>query len=510
RMDNANTQLKAEMNQTETIVHSIKDGLVALDKDETILLMNPVAEEIFDVRGEEVKGRNVQVLVDRLVEKVDEPEVFLRKFMAASSSPESESMFNITLARPFRKVLRRMSSAIRDESGAVTGRVVVLSDITREKEVDNMKSNFVSIVSHELRTPLTSIKGALALLLDGQMDDPDTRREFLSIADQNTDRLMSLISGLLDLSRMESGMVRLNVARLDMAGLITSLVRSAELFAGRRGITIETRFSGGKQEVFGDRGQLGQVITNLLDNAVKFSPDGGRVVVRTDAAEDEFTITVEDEGPGIPADKLEKVFERFYQVDMSATRVMGGTGLGLAICRAIISEHAGKIRAESPARPGVGGARIVVKLPKAGIVSRNANPPSVHPVNPASYADSGDDARDTVLLVDKDQEALRVQSMQFGREGYRVITATAGSDALRLARDCRPGFIFMDTDLPDIGGLDVAVMLGKDPDTKDIPIVFTTSAGETGTGQTDGHASGFIVKPYKVNELVATVRQYYM
>lgn len=508
RMEEANKQLKVEKVQTETIVHSMTDGLVALDKDERIMLVNPEAEYIFDVRDEQVRGKHVQVLVDSLIKKVEEPESFLRKFMATTSNPESESMFNITISRPYRKVLRRRSSAIRDEAGDIIGRIVSFSDITREREVDEMKSNFVSIVSHELRTPLTSIKGALALLQDGQMDEPEARAEFLSIAEQNTDRLISLISNLLDLSKMESGMLTLNLSRMDMRELIDRQVRSLDMVARQRGILIEPRFVHDEQSVFVDREKLEQVVTNLLGNALKFSPDGGRILIKTEVAEDEFRIVVEDEGVGVPGDKLEKIFGKFYQVDMSATRTMGGTGLGLTICKAIVKEHGGRIWAESPVTHDGRGTRVVVSLPKAGILPRNTAGLARKSEAAASFTSPGS-VRDTVLIAGGDAEALRAQSEEFEREGFRVFTATTGKDALRIAREDRPGFIFIDVTLPDLSGYDVASILRKDPVTKDVPIVFASGDCDKDAGRMRDLGTGCMMKPVAGHELVAAVRQYY-
>lgn len=512
RVDETNRQLKAEKYQTETIVHSMKEGLVALDINERIILMNPEAEEIFGLRYDEVRGEGVRVLFDSLAQRTDDPDALIARLEAATRSPESESVFNITLTRPYQRVLRRRSSAIRDEAGQVTGRVVVFSDMSREKEVDDMKTNFVAIVSHELRTPLTSIKGALSLMADGHMEDTAAMEEFLSIAEQNTDRLINLITNLLDLSKMESGTLALKVEKLDINALIGRQVRSAGLLAREKGLTIETRLNEDAAGILGDREKLEQVLANVLGNAVKFSPDGGRVEVSTSTADDEIRITVQDEGFGIPPDKLGRVFEKFYQVDMSATRVAGGTGLGLSICKAIVAEHGGRIWAESPVTPDGRGARIVVSLPRAGIASGvRLSPVRRSPVRrPAGWmGEQFTDARDTVLIVDADPMAAKAQSARFLGEGYRAIHATSGRDALRLAREVRPGFIFLDVELPDLSGLDVASILKKDAETRDIPIVFAAGPGHEANSALSSLGSGFIIKPYDDHELVSTVRQYF-
>jgi len=506
RLEEANQGLKAEKVQTETIVHSIRDGLVALDKEGLIMLMNPEAEEVFDVREEDVKGQPVKVLVDRLVQKIEEPEAFLNKFMAAASTPDTENAFTITILRPYHRVLRRLSSAIRDENGEVVGRVVTFRDITREKEVDDMKTNFVSTVSHELRTPLTSIKGALNLLLDGHIDDQETRREFLKIAEQNTDRLISLITSLLDLSRMESGRVGMRFARVDMNQAVGSVVKSTSVLARQNGVKVDCAGGEAPALVIGDRDRIEQVLVNLIGNAIKFSEPGAVIRVITDIGEEEVRLTVEDEGVGIPKDKLEKIFDRFYQVDMSATRRIGGTGLGLTICKAIVKEHGGRMWAESPATPDGRGARFVVSLPKGDLPMREPSDLVKQVLLKEGPLQEGGGGK-TVLVVDDDPNILTIHKRAFEQEGYHVLTASTGKDALKLAREKRPGFIFLDVLLPDLDGFDVASILRSDPATKDTPIVFTTVLGEEGREKGMNLGSGYITKPFNEDQLLSAVRK---
>lgn len=506
RIEEANQDLKAEKVQTDTIVHSIRDGLVAVDREDNIILVNPVAEEIFDVREEDVKGKPALVLADSLARKVDEPEAFIRKFMAATSTPETESAFTVTVVRPFKRVLRRLSSPIMDERGEVIGRVVTFRDITKEKEVDEMKTNFVSTVSHELRTPLTSIKGAINLLLDGQISDQETKHEFLKIAEQNADRLINLITNLLDLSRMESGRVRMKFAKLDMNAVAGAVVKSMEALARQQGVELEVLLSDDPAWIFGDKDKLEQTVTNLVGNAVKFSEPGCKVRLSTIVHDEDVRLAVEDAGVGIPKDKLERVFERFYQVDMSATRRTGGTGLGLAICKAIVKEHGGRIWAESPATLDGRGARFVLTLPHMGVQPPDADGPSKPAlVQPDFFR--GEKSENTILLVDDDASILEIHKQLFEQEGYRVLTATTGSEAIRVAREAMPGFIFLDVLLPDLDGFDVASILRSDEATKDIPIVFTTVLGEEGRERGMSLGRGYITKPFQQGQLITAVKE---
>lgn len=506
RLEEANQSLKAEKVQTDTIVHSIRDGIVALDSDENIMLMNPEAEDIFDTREEDMKGAPVQALVNRLIQKVDDPEEFRRKFMAATSNPEVENIFTVTLVRPFKRVLRRMSTAIRDEKGKVIGRVVTFRDITREKEVDDMKTNFVSTVSHELRTPLTSIKGAINLLLEGQVEDPETRAEFLRIAEQNTDRLISLITNLLDLSQIEEGRMRMKLAKVDMNAVVNSVLKSTGVLARQNGVTLVAACTDQPAHVMGDKEKVEQVVMNLVGNAIKFSEPRGKVTVSTSMVEDEVRLCVEDEGPGIPREKLDKIFDKFYQVDMTATRRKGGTGLGLTISKALIKEHGGRVWAESPVTPEGQGARFMVSLPKYSPAESVPVAPYSKPALVAYPPPKPERNENAVLIVDADPGLIGTYKRVFEHDGFRVLTATDGSAALKLAREEMPGYIFLDVQLKDMDGFVVASILRGDELTREIPIIFTGCPGEEGRQKCMALGDGYVVKPFQDNELISMVR----
>lgn len=506
RLEETNQLLKSEKVQTDTIVHSIRDGIVALDRNERIMLVNPEAEEIFEIREEDFKGVPVQALVERLIDKAEDPEDLKKNLMAAVSDPETENVFTVTLARPYRRVLRRLSSAIRDDRGKITGRVVTFRDITREKEVDEMKTNFVSTVSHELRTPLTSIKGAINLLLGGQIDDPETAKEFMRIAEQNTDRLISLITTLLDLSRIEEGRVKMKFVKVDINALARSVIRSTSVLAKQNGVHVDASGLMKPLTVLCDKDNIEQVVTNLVGNAIKFSDAGGRVRVKTSVHEDDVHLAVEDEGPGIPKDKLDKVFDRFYQVDMSATRRKGGTGLGLAICRAIVKEHGGRIWAESPTMQGGRGARFAVSLPKPAVAG--APHDSLKPALAATSRLRVGKDDSLVLLVYPDPGTLKVHRNTFERAGFKVISASTGGEALKAARENVPGFILMDPLLPDLDGFDFAGILKGDNATSGVHVIFTNSLDEEGRRRCADIGCGYVANSFQEGELVSVVKGY--
>jgi signal transduction histidine kinase len=247
------------------------------------------------------------------------------------------------------------------DDAEVRGAVVVFRDVTQRREVDRLKNEFLSVVSHELRTPLTSIRASLGLIEDGDLGElPARARPMISMALASSERLTRLINDLLDIERIASGTQPLTIETLDARGLLDAVSRQMDGLARTRQVRIEVDPTLGR--VSGDGDQIMQTLTNLVGNAIKFS-DAGKVV-RLGAREEGHMIRfqVRDEGRGIPADRLESVFERFVQVDSSDTRQKGGTGLGLAICRGIVERHGGRIWAESEL--GV-GTTISFDLPAA-------------------------------------------------------------------------------------------------------------------------------------------------
>ena len=233
-----------------------------------------------------------------------------------------------------------------------TSRVALVRDVSERREVDRLKSEFVSVVSHELRTPLTSIRGSLGLLEGGAVGVlPPRAAELTRIARVNADRVIRLVSDILDLEKMAAGKLELRLATLDPAGVIAAAVEGADGMAAQRGVRLRAETQGTAPCLRGDFDRLVQVLTNLLSNAIKFSPEGGEVVVRASAAPAGVRLAVVDRGPGIPPHLIGKLFQRFGQLDASDTRPQNGSGLGLVISRSIVEQHGGTMGVEST--PGV-------------------------------------------------------------------------------------------------------------------------------------------------------------
>ncbi len=236
---------------------------------------------------------------------------------------------------------------------------LIARDITHRSKMDRLKAEFISLVSHELRTPLTSIRGALGLLASGRLGTlPEKGQNMLVIASENTDRLVRLVNDILDLEKLDSGVIQMQAVPTSAAALVKTAVNAMSGLALKA--RVELRADAGEMTLQADPDRMVQVFTNLISNAIKFSPAGGVVTLAARQVEDVAEFSVVDQGRGIPADMLEAVFERFRQVEEGDARKKGGTGLGLPICRKIVEQHGGLIWAES----GQGkGSKFIVQLP---------------------------------------------------------------------------------------------------------------------------------------------------
>jgi two-component system phosphate regulon sensor histidine kinase PhoR len=232
--------------------------------------------------------------------------------------------------------------------------ILVFHDLTRLRQLENLRKEFVANVSHELRTPLSLIKGCVETLLDGAGDNPGQARRFLQIIARHTDRLTYLIEDLLTLSRLESGTAVLSLSETDLRELGGRTVEDLAARAAERGTRLVNEVPAGLT-AHADAGRVLQVLFNLVDNAIKYGRPQGQVVIGGRATDGEFVeLWVRDDGPGLPREALGRVFERFYRVDRNRAREQGGTGLGLAIVKHIVQSHGGEVRVES--EPGRGAA----------------------------------------------------------------------------------------------------------------------------------------------------------
>lgn len=342
RLKDTIRQITEERNKIQAILSSMNDGVVAIDLKGNILLINPAVERMFNITYEQSLGKGVIELVRNY-----ELEELLHSALENGESMTRE----MRILAPEPKIFRISIAPLTSETGLV-GVVAVMRDITAFRQVEKMKTDFVANVSHELRTPLTSIKGFVETLLDGALTEPDTATHFLEIINEETNRLNRLITDLLSLSKIEVERVEINKSPVDLGNLIDNTVSILSPQVVEKGIAISVKKMESLPVVECDRDMIGQLLINLIDNAVKYTPRGGNIVVSAGPDGTGVKVAVKDTGIGIPVDSIPRLFERFYRVDKARSREMGGTGLGLAIVKHILEVHNGSIEVES--RIGVG------------------------------------------------------------------------------------------------------------------------------------------------------------
>ncbi len=350
--------VRQQRNQLEALIEASDAAIMLVGSDRRVAYANHEMARLLGIPGDAMRGTGLEIVHRFLAGALGDPGALAAQEQAlAGAAPLRD---RVEFAFPRAATCQRVVAPVRDPGGALVGHIVLYRDVTREVEVERLKSEFVSVVSHELRTPMTSIKTSLALLLAGASGTLDpAAREMLEIALRNADRLIRLVNDLLDLSRIEARRMEFQLEAVPLADAIKSSIEALAAFAVDAGVTVETEPPAEALRVLGVRGRVEQVVVNLVSNAIKFSPRGGRVRVRCRGDGDGVVVEVADEGPGIPPEKLQVTFEPFRQLDSSTTRAHGGAGLGLAISHGIVQALGGKLWAESEVGAG---SRFFVRL----------------------------------------------------------------------------------------------------------------------------------------------------
>jgi two-component system, OmpR family, phosphate regulon sensor histidine kinase PhoR len=327
--------------QQEVIFDSMVEGLLLLDERGRVQLANRAFTGLFGLTAD-IRGRTIMEAL-RLHQLAD---------LVRSLDTQKQVLgFEIKLPGPNERWLQINAAAIFTDQARRQGTVLVFHDLTRLKQLENARQEFVANVSHELRTPLSLIKGYVETLLDGARDNPETATRFLQTIDRNADRLKLLIEDLLTISELESGRVQLKLRPIALAPVVAEVMEDFRCRAAAKSVTLVNQAPDLAVRVDPDR--LEQVLGNLVDNAIKYGRSNGAVTVGGRAIDGGLVeVFVQDDGPGIPPEALERVFERFYRVDKARSREQGGTGLGLAIVKHIVQCHGGRAWATSD--PGRG------------------------------------------------------------------------------------------------------------------------------------------------------------
>ncbi|NTV29097.1 MAG: HAMP domain-containing protein [Candidatus Omnitrophica bacterium] len=326
-------RLRREGEKLDAVLSSMSEGVMVVSEKGEILLMNPSLRKTFLVDMPTEGRRPAEVI--RNVAVLD----IVSRLLSGKDVMVSEE---ITLPAPEGRTCKVNAVAIH-RAGRFDGAVLVMHDISELRRLEKIRQDFVANVSHELRTPVASIKGYAETLLDGALEDKDHAREFVGVIRDNSDRLASLINDLLDLARIESGKMPMVFMPVELRPIVERCLGILESLAARKSLRITVEIPDSLPKLNADEARISQVILNLLDNAVKYTPDGGEVRVRALQQENKVCVEVEDTGVGIPEADLPRIFERFYRVDKARSRELGGTGLGLSIVKHIVHAHGGEV-----------------------------------------------------------------------------------------------------------------------------------------------------------------------
>lgn len=449
----------AQAIRLRAILESVGEAIIMVDTLGLCVVANHQVSEVLGWPAEQIIGKSIHELRSIGARVFRQPGA-MQWVPSPDGGPPTDvqtAVFETAGDRP--EVFHEFAAPVLDEVGRVIGRIYVYRDITKETEVDRMKSEFIATVSHELRTPMTSIKGSLGLVLGGVVGEvPAEVRDLLSIAQNNTDRLIRLINDILDISRIEAGKMEIKRAPLAPADAIQRAVQEMEGFARQREIAITTDLPEGLPRVLADSDRLQQVLVNLISNAVKFSPQRSQVTITAVPEGERVMIRVSDQGPGIPEEQRQAIFGKFHRIDNASSRRTGGTGLGLAICRAIVDEHGGQIWVESEVGKG---STFSFTLPTE---------PAPKELTPPLQM-----VGKTVLVVDDDPDIVRLIMLSLEQEGFQTVGATSGEQALEVARTRQIDAITLDLLMPGMNGLEVARRLKEDPQTANIPVVVVSA-----------------------------------
>ncbi len=500
------------------VVDSSDDAIISKDLNSIITSWNPAAERMFGYTAAEAIGKSIRMLIPD--ELQGEEDTVLAKIRAGDTVSHYETVRQ-------RKDGSHLSisltvSPIRNDSGTIIGASKIARDITEQtrlasenarlyaeaQEANRMKDEFLAVLSHELRTPLNAIVGYARLLRGGVLSGEKSERG-LEILERNATWLTQIVEDVLDVSRIVSGKIRLEVQPVNLASVVQDAIGTVQPAANAKGIVVQPIIDPAVGPVSGDPDRLQQVVWNLLTNAVKFTPRDGRVQVRLERVSSHVEIVVSDTGTGIHADFLPYVFDRFRQAEGGTTRKTGGLGLGLAIVRHIVEMHGGTVHAYSA---GEGkGATFSVELPLMIVRPAGLDPPREHPRSerrePLTHL--GDLRGVRVMAIDDEEDALTLLRVVLEAAGAEVETVGSPLVALKRIDAARPDVLVVDLGMPEMDGFDFIsrIRSSSDPAIRNVPAAALTAFARS-EDRTKALRSGFemhLAKPVDPGELVASV-----
>lgn len=335
KLEDAQAMTEGERKKLASVIAHMTDGVIATNRDGNVILINNPALEMLNVSRGTLNNTSITELLGIAEEYT---------FESLIDEQESLVLETGTKERPF--ILRINFSVIQKEKGRTEGLIAVLYDITEQEKIEQERREFVANVSHELRTPLTTMRSYLEALTDGAWKDDDLAPQFLHVTQTETERMIRLVNDLLQLSKLDRTDYRLNKDWISFSDFFEKIIDRFEMTKSQH-VTFTRNIPKDSLYVEIDTDKITQVLDNIISNALKYSPEGGKVIFNVDVLPSELQIRIKDEGMGIPQESVKKIFDRFYRVDKARTRQLGGTGLGLAIAKEMVQAHGGDIWAQS-------------------------------------------------------------------------------------------------------------------------------------------------------------------
>ncbi|MEA2755159.1 MAG: hypothetical protein QOJ54_1448, partial [Aliidongia sp.] len=461
----AATRLVEREGRLTAIYDSVLDGIITINTSGVIESFNRAAARIFNYAPDQVMRRNIRMLMPEPYASAHDS--YLERYVATGQSRVLGTVREVEGRRADGSVFPMEIALTETLLGSGRLFVAAVRDVTERRALERVKSEFVSTVSHELRTPLTSISGALSLIASGTAGPlPDKARSLVTIARSNCDRLTRLINDILDLERIDAGRMVFEFAPVALEELLRQVLADNVEFARKYSVRLELSGPPPSATLWADVHRLVQVLTNLISNAVKFSPSGSVVTVSARLADAMVRIAVEDRGRGIPETFRDRIFEKFAQADTADNRQKGGTGLGLSIVKSIVERHGGSVSFESVYGTGT---VFFVDLPWR---------------RPAPAEMPDDTTRlPRVLICEDDPDVATVMAGQLQQAGYRADRAATADAAIRLLAERRYDAMTLDLALPDTDGLSLLRRVRENPRHSEMPVIIVSAWIDSPAGQ---------------------------
>ncbi len=479
RQQVARTALEQRAAELSAVFNSNPNGIALFDAAGILQLASPRLEEIFGLEISRMVGQPWQEIYRRKLSQAvsGNREQLFNRIAELFGDRTARGVDDLELERPTHRFVNRTTVPVRGPDGTYLGRLVVYTDVTEQRELDRQRSDFLTVAAHELRTPLTPLSMYLQSIERRLVRQQPVELEMVVKAQRQVGRLSKLVEDLLDVSRLESRRMQIARDRLDLNDLADSVV--ADFRSHSRNHEIVFHRQKEAVRIDGDRQRLEQVLVNLLQNAIKYSPLGGQVVVRVERLAGEGRFSVTDPGIGIPVEEQPRLFQRFFRAANATTRNYGGLGIGLFVSDEIVRSHGGRFEVESAVGKGSTFTFYLPLSSEAGAVRTRAR----------------------VLLVDDDPEILEATGQVLREWGYAVDEARDGLTALSLARGTRPDLMLVDLMMPVMDGATLIEQLREEQVAPGVPVVVFSADRDTRDQAKRLAADASLRKPFELQEL---------